>query len=95
MLCIQQNKVRMGFHDINVVNLAMLAKQPWRLKQGTHSLFYGVYKACYLPNCSFMDAKLGSNSSYIWHSLLQARELIKEGSLWKILESWTVKVSIH
>ena len=49
--------------DIHVFNLAMLAKQTWRLIHGTHFLFYHVYKARYFPTCSFMDAELGSSSN--------------------------------
>lgn len=53
----------MSFRDIHAFNHAILAKQAWRLIQGTHSLFFRVYKACYFPNCSFMEAELGNNPS--------------------------------
>ena len=74
----------MGFRDLNTFNLAMLAKQAWRLIHESHSLFYRVYKARYFPSCSFMDAELGSNPSYVWCSLLQTRDLIREGSIWQV-----------
>ena len=73
----------MGFRDISAFNLAMLAKQVWRLIHNEQSLFYRVYKARYFPNCSFLMAELGSNSSVVWKSLLAAREVIREGSLQK------------
>ena len=69
-LCSSKNKGGLGFWDIHTFNLAMLAKQAWRLIHGTHSLFYHVYKARYFPTCLFMDAKLGSNPSFVWRSLL-------------------------
>ena len=74
----------MGFGDIQAFNLAMLAKQAWRLIHHTHFLFYQVYKARYFPNCSFMEADLGHNPSYVWWSLMAAREVIKEGSRWRV-----------
>ena len=77
-----KNRGGMGFRDLNTFNLAMLAKQAWRLIHESHSLFYRVYKARYFPSCSFMDAELGSNPSYVWRSLLQTRDLIREGSIW-------------
>ena len=76
----------MGFQDIQTFNLALLAKQTWRLIHNTHSLFYKVYKTRYFPNYSFMDAVLGKNPSYVWRSLLAARDIISEGSIWKGME---------
>ena len=70
----------MGFRDIQAFNLALLAKQAWKLIHNTHSLFYRVFKSRYFPNCSFMDAVLGNNPSYVWRSLLAARDIITEGS---------------
>lgn len=59
----------------------MLAKQACRLTQETHSLFYRVYKARYFPSCSFMEAMLRNNPSFVWHILLSARDVITEGSI--------------
>lgn len=42
-LCSRKAKGGMGFCDIHAFNLAMLAKQEWRLIHTTHSLFYRVY----------------------------------------------------
>ena len=56
----------MGFIDIHAFNLVVLAKQAWRLNQDTQSLFFRVYKARYFPNCSFMEAALGHNPSFVW-----------------------------
>ena len=74
--CNLKDKGGMDFRDIHAFNLAMLAKQAWRLIQGTHSLFFRVYKANYFPNCPFMEAELGNNPSFMWRSLLETRNLI-------------------
>ena len=74
----------MGFWDIQAFNLAMLAKQAWRLIHHTHSLFYHVYKARYFPKCSFMEAEIGHNPSYVWWSMVAAKEVIMEGSRWRV-----------
>lgn len=94
-LCTLKNKGSMGFRDIHAFNLAMLAKQAWRLVIGSHSLFFRVYKPRYFPRCSFMDAELGHNPSFVWCSLLAARDLIQEGSMWKIGNGQSVQVNCN
>ena len=42
-----------------------------------------------------MEAELGNNPSYVWRSLLAAREVIKEGSMWKVGDGSSIQVSKH
>ena len=85
----------MGFRHIHAFNLAMLVKQVWRLIHETHSLFYRVYKARYFPSCFFMEAELGTNPSFVWRSLLQAREMIREGLVWQIGNRQHISINTH
>ena len=85
----------MGFWDLHAFNLAMLAKQAWRLIHNTHSLFYRVYKARYFPNGSFMQDELGGNPSLVWRSLLASRDILKEGARWKVGDGRTIGVATH
>ena len=39
----------MGFRDIHALNLAMLAKQEWRLNQDTQTLFFQSIQGTVLP----------------------------------------------
>uniref|UniRef100_A0A2N9F1D0 Reverse transcriptase zinc-binding domain-containing protein n=1 Tax=Fagus sylvatica TaxID=28930 RepID=A0A2N9F1D0_FAGSY len=82
-LCKVKEEGGIGFRDLHAFNLALLAQQVWRLTQNSESLLYRVYKAKYFPSCSFLNAKIGSNPSFIWRSFLGARDLVKEGSKWK------------
>ena len=54
-----KGKGGMGFRDLKLFNLALLAKQGWRLQTNTSSLFYRVYKAKYFPRCDFLEVNLG------------------------------------
>lgn len=85
----------MRFRDVQVFNLALLAKQAWRLIHNTSSLFFKVYKSRYFPNCSFKDAELGSNPYYVWRSLLAAWEILWEGSRWRVGDGNTIGVTTH
>lgn len=42
-----------------------------------------------------MMAQLGSNPSYVWRSLLAAREVIREGSIWQVGDGKTIGVNSY
>ena len=42
-----------------------------------------------------MDAVLGHNPSYVWCSLLAAREIIRERAFWKVGDGRKIEVSTH
>ncbi|KAH9754587.1 putative reverse transcriptase/RNA-dependent DNA polymerase [Citrus sinensis] len=62
----------------------MVAKQGWRLIQFPNSLVSKVLRARYFRSCSFLDAKPGSNPSFIWRSILWGRQVIQKGARWRI-----------
>ena len=74
----------MGFRDIRSFNLAMLAKQGWRLLQDKNSLLYNCFKAKYFPQCEFLEAKDCQNSSYVWKSLLAAQPVLRSWCYWRV-----------
>ena len=84
----------MGFGDIQAFNLALLAKQAWRLIHHTYSLFYWACKARYFLTCSFLEAELGHNPLYVWHNLLATRDVIRAGSQWKVGDGRKIKVVV-
>ncbi|KAL8124124.1 hypothetical protein AgCh_011939 [Apium graveolens] len=74
----------MGFRDFRDFNLAMLGKQGWRFIKNPHSLVSRVFKAKYFPDSTFLEAKAGSNPSFVWRSIWEARHVISAGMRWKI-----------
>ena len=71
-LCMPKVDGGMGFKQLKLFNLALLANHGWRLQMGQNSLVYHVFKAKYFPNCDFVEASLGANPSYVWRSLMAA-----------------------
>ncbi|MDV3201162.1 MAG: hypothetical protein Q8877_03125, partial [Sweet potato little leaf phytoplasma] len=53
-MCVPKHKEGLSFRDLEVFNLAMLAKQGWNLLKNPHSLIGRVLKTMYFPSCSFL-----------------------------------------
>jgi hypothetical protein len=83
-LCSSKDSSGLGFRDIKVFNMALLAKQGWRLLQQPNSLVFRVLKAKYFPSCDFMDADVGRKPSYAWRSIALAREVLRLGLCWHV-----------
>lgn len=67
----------MGFRKL--FNLALLAKQGWRLLQEPNTLSAMILKAVYFPQGDFLTADIGSRPSQIWRSILEGRDVLKQG----------------
>ena len=74
----------MSFRDLRDFNLAMLAKQGWRLIQGNDSLLYRCFKARYFPRSSFLEAKESPGCSYVGRSILDALPILRLGFCWRV-----------
>uniref|UniRef100_A0A7N2R2Q8 RNase H type-1 domain-containing protein n=1 Tax=Quercus lobata TaxID=97700 RepID=A0A7N2R2Q8_QUELO len=76
-LCAPKSCGGMGFKKLKEFNLALLAKQGWRLQQSYDSLVYKVLKAKYFPTNDFSQAVLGK-------SIMFAQPLVKNGLWWRL-----------
>ena len=74
----------LSFKNLKCFNLALLAKQGWRLQLAEDSLVFRVLKAKYFPRCDFIHASLGHNPSYTWRSIMAAQDLVKGGVMWRV-----------
>ncbi|XP_068312476.1 uncharacterized mitochondrial protein AtMg00310-like [Pyrus communis] len=74
-----------GFRNPKDFNVALLAKQRWRLIHNPDSLWARVLKERYFPNVSFLDARKRGIASWAWNSLLEGKDLILKGVRWQIL----------
>ena len=74
----------MVFKDLKAFNLVLLAKQGWQILQNPSSITHKILKVKYFARSIFMEANLERGPSYVWRSLLAARETIERGSRWII-----------
>jgi hypothetical protein len=91
-LCSSKDSSGLGFRDIKVFNMALLAKQGWRLLQQPNSLVFRVLKAKYFPSCDFMDADVGRKPSYAWRSIALAREVLRLGLCWHVGDGRQIRI---
>ncbi|KAM1099874.1 hypothetical protein ACFX2B_006349 [Malus domestica] len=82
----------MGFQNLYAFNLAVLAKQDWRIVQNLKSLTTRLFKAMHFPNTPFWDALVPSSFSYCWSSILKVRMVLEKGSRWLIGDGASIRV---
>lgn len=74
----------LGFRDLHSFNLAMLARQAWRLLQAPESLCARVLAVKYYPQGNMLTAQPCGNMSHTWRSIMRGLELLKEGYIWRV-----------
>jgi hypothetical protein len=82
----------LGFRDLYGFNLAMLARQGWRMLTNPDSLCARVLKAKYFSDCSILDAQPNSGMSYSWRSILKGVQLLKDGVVWRVGDGTDIKI---
>jgi hypothetical protein len=74
----------LGFRDLHSFNIAMLARQAWRLLTEPSSLCARVLSAKYFPSGNVLSAVPVAGMSYTWRSILKGVNLLKEGIIWRV-----------
>ncbi|CAM8963080.1 unnamed protein product [Rhodiola kirilowii] len=77
-----KNNGGMGFRKWELMNMAMLAKQGWRLLTEPDLLFTRLFKAKYFPDSDFLSAGLGSRPSYAWRGINEVASIVRYGAEW-------------
>ena len=83
-LCTLKAQGGMELRDLKAFNLALLVKQGWRIQQNPSSLIHRVFKAKYFTGNPFKEVQLGSQPSYVWRSIMVAKDIIVKSSKWTI-----------
>jgi hypothetical protein len=80
-----KEELSLAFCDLHIFNIAMLARQSWRLLKFPDSLCAKVLKAKYFPDCTVLEAMPKQGMSYTWRSILKGLITFERGHR---LESW-------
>lgn len=79
-----KEKGGLGFRDLEMFNLSLLAKQGWRLLQNLDTLATTIFREKYYPNGTFLDSNIGSRPSYAWRNIWVAKSFLNEGLMWRV-----------
>ena len=85
----------LGFRDMEIFNLALLARQAWRTLTDSTSLSAHILKVVYSPHCSLLEAELGSHPSQIWRAILDGRDILEQGVIRRIGDGETTDIWLH
>ena len=91
-MCAPKKDGGLGFRNLKAFNIALLAKQGRRLQSNTRSLVHRVLKACYFPDCDFIDAELGQTPSYAWRSIMVAQDVVRDGHQWQVGDGTSIQI---
>lgn len=86
-LCTVKEGGGLEFKRLKDFNVSMLAKQGWRLVTNANPLVTKLMQARYFLDSDFLNAKLGTNPSYMWRNILSAQEVVRQGCRKKIGDS--------
>ena len=91
-MCLPKVKGGLGFRDLKTFNLALLAKQGWRLHTNTNSLVHRVLKAKYFSNSDFLNAEIGNKPSFAWRSIMSAKTIAQHGYRWQVEDGSAISI---
>ena len=91
-MCTPKEEGGLGFQDLKAFNLALLAKQGWRLLMNRNSLVHRVLKARYFPNSDFLHVEIGTKPSFAWRSIFAAQIVMQSGYRWQVGDSKSIEV---
>jgi hypothetical protein len=83
---------KLGFRDTKLFNLALLARQAWRILQDSTTLSARITKTVYHPNVDFLDAELRNHISQIWRALVEGREVLTQGLIRRIGDGTSTRI---
>jgi hypothetical protein len=82
----------LGFRDLHIFNIAMLARQAWRLLMVPNALCSQVLRAKYFPTGNLLEARPRGGMSYTWRSILKGLQLLKDGLIWRVGNGKTINI---
>lgn len=89
-----QNKIStgLGFRQLEDFNMALLAKQGWKMLKDPNSIFARNFLKKYFRNSKLHEGSLGKSNSFLWRSVWSALGLLRRGLLWMEGNGESIKI---
>ncbi|KAL8103570.1 hypothetical protein AgCh_027952 [Apium graveolens] len=91
-MCMSKEGGGLSFKKLRSFNITMLAKKGWRLINNENPLETNIMHAKYFPGSDFLSASLSTNPSYMWRSIMEAQDWVKQGCRRRIGDESSTKV---
>lgn len=91
-MCESKGNGGVGFKDLQTFNMALIAKQSWRIMTEEHSLLHKIFMAKYFPKNRFQEARIGVNPSFAWRGIWEAKEQLVKGYRWRVSDGKSINV---
>jgi len=91
-LCTRKEKGGLGFRDLHLFNIAMLARQGWRLISNPESLCAQVLRARYFPNGDLLSVQQKPGISYSWRSIVRGVQALNKGLIWRVGDGTQINI---
>lgn len=82
----------LGFRDIELSNLALLAFLAWRILQEPEYLSAHILKARYFPRSDFMEAQVGNAPSHVWRAIMEGKDMLAQGLIRGVGDGQTTNI---
>ncbi|XP_026384646.1 uncharacterized protein LOC113280206 [Papaver somniferum] len=82
ILCSPKYEGGLGSRKAEINNLAMLARNVWKIIENHDCMLAKILKASYFPRTDFLNAKCADKCSWTWKCLHTIKELIKPFISW-------------
>lgn len=85
----------LGFKDLELLNISLLAKQAWGLYTNGDSLWARILKSIYFQETDFLEPKVARGSSWAWASLMEGRDFLMKNANWSIGDDHAMELWDH
>lgn len=80
------------FRNLHGFNIALLGKHIWKFCHNPTSLVARVFKARYFPDNHVLQAHKGSDPSFIWTGIWEAKERLYKGFRWVLGDGKEIRI---